>query len=337
MKRWIALLLAALMVFALCACGNTQKEDPKNTQTEAPKTDNPTDAPKTDDQTETKDKYLIGISCRTFASPYFVTITEQMKDYAKEGTEFIINAADDDPSKQITQVEDLIQSGCDAILICPANSSAIKPALAACKEAGIPVVVFDSKADDMDLVDCTVVSDNYVCGWQCGETLAKALNYKGDVAEYVDVSQQLGIERASGWRDAIAQYPDIHIVNTQEGAGDPPSALPKMEAILQANPEIVGLFAFNDPSANGCISAIAAAGRTGDILVVSIDGLDMALESITKGEQLATSKQRTDIIAEKSMEAAYMLIAGETPEHEIILDPTLVDASNVSDFYTPAA
>lgn len=320
MKRLVTFLLAAAMLLALGGCGNSSQ--PSGQSSGSP-------------QGSEEDKVLIGISVRTFTSPYFVKISEQMQALGDENTEFIVTSGDDDVSKQLKDIEDMIQSGCDVILMCPANSSSIKPALVACQEAGIPVVVFDSRVDDDELVACSVVSDNYVCGFQCGEALAEAIGYKGKVAEYVDTSQQLGIERATGWRDAIAQYPDIEIVNTQEGAGDAASAVPKMEAILQANPDIVGMYAFNDPSANGCISAIAAAGLTDQINVVSIDGLDMALESIKKGEQLGSSMQRTDLIAENAMDAAYKLINGETPEHEIVLDPTYIDASNVDEFYNP--
>lgn len=335
MKKWIALFLTLVMLMALAACGSDTADDSGTSDSGNMQV---SDTGSGEEETSGEEEsYLFGVSARTFSSPYFVTICDQIQALGTENTEFMVSAADDDVTKQLTAVEDMIQSGCDVILICPVNSSAIKPALKSCQDADIPVVVFDSRVDDEDMVACTVVSDNYVCGFQCGEALAEAIGYKGDVAEYVDVSQQIGIERATGWRDAIAQYPDIHIVNTQEGAGDSPSAVPKMEAILEANPDIVGMFAFNDPSGNGCISAIAAAGKTGQIKVVSIDGLDMALESITKGEQYGTSMQRTDLIAESAMNAAYQLVAGETPEHEIVLDPTWVDSTNVEEFYTPAS
>lgn len=329
MKRCpiILVLVLAVLLTLFSACSSNSEKPVDNSSNDA------SNAPSGNITTENK-KVLFGVSVRSFASPYFVTITDHMQAYANENTEFVVTSGDDDVTKQLSDVEDMIQQGCDVIMIACCDSAAIKPALKACQDAGVPVVIYDSPANDVDMVACTVASDNYTAGFEAGEALAKSLDYKGDIAEYIDLTSEVTANRVQGFRDAIAQYPDIKIVNTQEGAGNSESAVPVMENILQSTPDIVGLFAFNDPSANGCISVIAAAGKTGQIQVVSIDGLDMAMDAILDGKQLGTGFQRADLVAQYAIDAAYEILEGKTPEKEIKVPVTFVDINNIDEYYT---
>ena len=80
-----------------------------------------------------------------------------------------------DSQKQIEQVEDLLLQDIDALLLCPFDSTAIKPALVAADEAGVPVIVFDTKVVDDEYAATTVASDNINAGRVVGEDLAGKL------------------------------------------------------------------------------------------------------------------------------------------------------------------
>lgn len=156
---------------------------------------------------------------------------------------------------------------------------------------------------------------------------------KGSV---VELAGSLGasptIDRAKGFRDALAATPGIEIIGSQTANYDRATGLKVMEDFLQrfGPGEISAVYAHNDQMAFGAIQAIQEAGRSEEIKVFGIDGEKGALESIAKGEYEATVGYPA--VVQESVMAAAKLCAGETLDERILLDSTLIDKSNVETY-----
>ena len=216
------------------------------------------------------------------------------------------------------------------MLIDPVDSNAIKAAVAACDEAGIPVIAYNSPLNFE--IASTVASDNYMAGELVGNALGEALGGKGQVAMLTYNVAEVCLDRANGFKDALAEnYPDIEIVEEQEIQPGTDTALPVAENILQSYPDLAGFFALNDPSALGCAAAVESAGLLDQVKIVGVDGSDEGKAAIVYGKMLASAAQHPVEIGSIAVETAYAVIAGEEVEEDIKVPGELVDATNAAE------
>ncbi len=215
------------------------------------------------------------------------------------------------------------------MLVDPVDSNGITAALQACQRAGIPAIAFNSPVEETDLVMSTVASDNYMAGQICADALAAAIGNKGKVAMYNYSIVKVARDRSDGFIATMEEkYPDIEIVNQQEGLPSVDGAMPAMESILQSNSDITGMFALNDPAAIGCIAAIESAGKLDQISVVGVDGSDDGISMIKEGKMLASAAQDPITIGKTAVETAYKVLDGEEVEKDIVIPVYIIDKSN---------
>jgi len=233
--------------------------------------------------------FKIGVAFQEMENPYFVTMKQAMDDMAPTiGAEVYYTDAHHDVTRQINDIEDLIQKKIDILLINPTDSVGVGGVVGEAKKAGIVVVELDAQASGP--IDSFVGSKNYDAGRLAGEFLAKHLNGKGKVAILDGIPVVPILERVKGFSEAIAKYPDMSIVATQNGKQERSVALSVTENMIQANPDLAGMFSVNDGGAMGALSAIEASKK--DIALVSVDGLPEAVKAIEAGGPFkATSAQ----------------------------------------------
>ncbi|QNK87364.1 ribose ABC transporter substrate-binding protein RbsB [Sporosarcina sp. resist] len=301
-KMKMALIMAIMLVLAACS-------------TEAP-------GAKKDEETKGGEgSYKIGFSISTLNNPFFVTLSEGAKEQAKEmdATLTVIDAQDD-AAKQASDVEDLIQQGVDLILINPTDSSAVVAAVESANNAGIPVITVDRSSEGGDVVS-HIASDNKAGGELAGQFLAELV---GDGAKVVELE---GIAGSSAARDRGMGFNEIvkgklDIVAKQTANFNRAEGLTVMENIMQANPDIKGVFAHNDEMALGALEAIEAAGK--EVKVVGFDATDDAVKSVEAGKLAGTVAQKPDLIGKKAVEAAVLSLKGETVEASIPVELELI-------------
>lgn len=222
----------------------------------------------------------IGISFQELDNPYFVAMQEAFEEAGRSlGAELFVTDARHNVTKQIADVEDLVQKGIDILLLNPTDSAGIESAVRTAKQAGVIVVAVDAQAQGP--LDSFVGSRNYDAGLLAGEELARVLGGKGDVAILDGIAVVPILERVRGFKDAIAKHPEMHIVATQNGRQERTTAIAATENMLQAHPGLRGLFSVNDGGAVGALTAIEASKR--DIALVSVDGLAEVVSAILKG------------------------------------------------------
>ncbi|MEH7333564.1 ABC transporter substrate-binding protein [Neobacillus drentensis] len=225
-------------------------------------------------------KIKIGMSFQEMNNPYFISMKEALDDAAKEiGAEVVIADAQHDVSKQINDIDDMIQKKIDILLINPTDSKGVESAVVAAKKAGVIVVAVDAQASGP--IDSFVGSKNYDAGYLAGKKMAEDLGGKGKVAILDGIPVVPILERVKGFKAAMAENPGIQIVNTQNGKQDRAEAMKVTENMLQANPDLNALFSVNDEGALGSLGAIEASGK--NVGIYSVDGHPEAIKAILKG------------------------------------------------------
>jgi len=344
--------LALLLVLVLCVSamvGCSKSEGGETTTTKAPETTTAKPAEDTTKEAETESKdeglteekisaeYKFALMLQNTWNPFFTEIRVGIEDALKSkgvdtDKQFQTLDGNSDIAKQINDLDDLISAGVNVAFLNTCDSTGIDATAQKAKDAGMVMVAIDTPQDNGDaFLLTTVASDNYQAGVLCAEKLAEALENKGDCGAYLRSTSKVAALRGNGFCETIEsdKYPDMKVVNKQEGtAGSADAALPCMENILQANPDITGMFALNDPSAQGCISAIKAANKIDQIKVVGVDGSKEAKQLVLAGEQLGSSAQFPGEMGRLSVESVYTFLLGGTVEKEQLIPTQWMDKSN---------
>jgi ribose transport system substrate-binding protein len=235
---------------------------------------------------ETRDaEKTIGVSLLTRAHVFYRDLEEGLRAGAAEhGYELFITAAEWDAGRQISQLEDFITRDVDAIILSPVDSSGVGAGIRAANEAGIPVFTADIASFGGEVVS-HIASDNLAGGRLAGEYLVELLGGTGKVAIINQPIVTSTLDRVQGFREVVEAYPEIEIVADVDGHGLRDRALLAASDVLQANPELDGIFAINDDSALGTLDAVEDFGRDG-IVIIGYDATPPARDAIVKDRAL---------------------------------------------------
>ncbi|MER2106047.1 MAG: ribose ABC transporter substrate-binding protein RbsB [Solibacillus sp.] len=274
------------------------------------------------DSTASKSETLtIGLSISTLNNPFFVTLSEHAEAKAKElGAKTTTVDAQDNASKQASDIEDLIQQNVDLIIVNPVDSVAVASAVESANAANIPVITVDRSSEGGDVLS-HIASDNVAGGALAGAYIAELVGDGAKVAELEGVAgSSAARDRGQGFNEAIAG--NLDVVAKQTANFNRAEGLTVMENILQSNPDVTAVFAHNDEMALGALEAIAASGK--DIKVVGFDATDDAVAAVEAGKLAATVAQKPDEIGNIAMETAFAYLNGEAVEAVIPVNLELI-------------
>ncbi len=273
-------------------------------------------------------------------NPFFTVMLDGAQKKADEmGIELLTGAASEQTKteEQIAIVQDMVTKGVKAICIAPMDSEALLPCLDEAQKAGVVVVNLDNRLNaetakelGMDAIPFVGVSDE-ASAYLAAKSICDAMGGEGEVAiiegiQSADNAQQ----RKAGAERAFGEYAGIKIVASQTANWNAEEGLSVFTNILQANPNIKGVFCANDAMSFGVIQAIEAAGKTGQIFVASIDAEDAAIENVKNGIELATVYNNQDAQAAKAIEVAVDMVNGKEPSSmDIVVDTILYTKDNL--------
>lgn len=265
----------------------------------------------------------IGLVVSTLKNPFFVTLKEGAEAKAKElGYELIVLDSQDDPAKEVSNMEDLTTKGVAVILLNPVDSDSAAATVKIANDASIPLVTLDRSASGGE-VKAHIASDNVAGGKMAGEYIVEQLGKKGNVVQLEGIAgSSAARDRGKGFEEGI-KGSDIKVVATQTADFDRTKGLSVMENILQGNKDIQAVFAQNDEMALGAQKALADAGMK-DVLVVGFDATDDAVKAVEDGTMAATVAQQPTLIGSLGVETAEKIIKGETVEASIPVELKLV-------------
>lgn len=286
----------------------------------------------------------IGYSVSTLQNQFFVGLTQGVEREAKAlGVHLIFDSANGDPGTQLNQVEQLVTSHVNAIILNPIDANGIIPAVEKANSAGIPVLTLDRTAFGGQIAsfvrDSSIQMSEEAAHWLAGMLKARYGSYRGNVVDLEGLmSTSPGQARQRGFTNVMAQYPNIKIVSTLPGNFDPSVSYSAMTDAIRANSgkQIDGVFNGNDDNAVGAERAIAAAGLFSPIgspkhiLIASIDGTAQAFAAIRNGRQDMTVAQNPLKEAEAAVQMAVERIEGKSIPANVRWPHLLIDSMNIN-------
>lgn len=299
---------------------------------------------------EKKDTYTVGFAQVGSNNPWRLAETKSMQDEAKKrGYQLIETNANEDTAKQIADVASIIAQRPDIIIFPPRESTPLAQSVIQAKEAGIPVILIDrdvdhSIANPQDDYVTFIGSDFVEQGRRAAEWLIGAT---GGTATIIQLEGTTGsdpaIDRQRGFEDLIISgsfqgtpvstpVAGMQIVASQSGDFNRDEGRKVMETLLQANPEVNAVYAHNDEMALGAIAAIEAAGRVPgeDIILVSIDGSNDALQAIADGK-LGASVESSPFFGPIAFDTMEKYANGESLPDWVVVEDRFFDSSNAEE------
>jgi ribose transport system substrate-binding protein len=318
-KRWIWIVVAVVVIAAIVAVVLLTRPEDEPAPGETP-------AAQATNTVVAEEEFTLGLSLSTLNNPFFVTLKEGAEAAAKAaGIELVVVDAQDDSAKEATNIEDLIQKEVDLLLINPTDADAIVPSIEKANEAGIPVFTIDRGAAGGDIVS-HIASDNVAGGSMAAKFLCEAIGGKGKVVELEGIAgTSAARDRGKGFNDYMSSdCSGVEIVARQTANFNRAEGLSVFENILQAQPEIDGVFAHNDEMILGAIEAAEAAGRAEEIVFVGFDAVDDAVAAVNAGKLAATVAQQPSEMGRLGVEFGVKYLAGESVEEYVPVDLALV-------------
>ncbi|OLF11651.1 LacI family transcriptional regulator [Actinophytocola xinjiangensis] len=341
-----AAVLCAALVLSACTKAEDSGADPAADSTGGAQVAEPETA---DGPTCTLDQYggepldltdaIVGFSqSEKEANPFRIAETQSIKDEAQAAgvRQLLTTNANSQLGKQISDIQDMINKGAQALIVAPLNSDGLEPALDAARAKNIPVLTIDRKVNSTPCEDYVAFlgSDFVEQGKRAAQEMAAALGEKGKVAILLGASgNNVTTDRTNGFVDELAKIaPDVEIVAQQTGEFARDKGQQVMEQIIQAQPDITGVYAENDEMALGALVALKSAGKKpgGDIHVVSIDGTRNAVQKIVDGEMYSVveSNPRFGPLA---FETLRTFLSGEPVAQDIVISDKLYGRDNAAD------
>ena len=274
----------------------------------------------------------VALVLKTLNSPFFIDMEKGAQEAARRlGVDLTVQAAERevDVDKQMQIIENLVQSGVKVLCVTPSGSREIVPAIAKANQAGVHVVVIDTRVDPQAAreagihVDTYIGSDNYEGGKMAGRYLLDATGGRARVAVLEGIpGHETCDQRLRGFRDAVKDARGIKVVASQTANWERDQGFTVFQHMLEAHPDIDAVFACNDMMALGAVEAIAAARKTGRIKVVGYDAVEDARKAIAEGAILASVAQFPSEMGRVAVESAQKILRGQTlpPEQPVRID-----------------
>jgi ABC-type sugar transport system substrate-binding protein len=270
----------------------------------------------------------VGVTLLTQTHAFFKDLEAGLREEAaRRNLELIVVACEMDPARQAAQIEDFVAQRVAAILAAPCDSSAIGPNLAGPERAGIPVFTVDIAARSGTVVS-HIASDNVQGGRLAAGALARFIGGSGTVIVIDHPTVASVQDRVRGFEEGLTNHPGVRIAGRPSSDGQRARAMAVMEDMLQAHPDLEGVFAINDDSALGAAAVLDAARRT-DIAIVGYDATDEAQAAIRAGGPLkADVIQYPKKMGRTAIDVIARHLAGEAVPALVSIDVGLITAGS---------
>jgi ribose transport system substrate-binding protein len=272
----------------------------------------------------------LGVSLASDTNPFYIAFRKGIDERAKElGWKVRYVTANEQVTEQINGVMDLVSQKVDGILISAIDSVASGPAYEAAAKANIPIISV-ARHSSSPYQTAYVPVDEPRIGRDLGEWIVKQLNGKGKVAILA------GPPGAASFRiiaDAVTEVlkknPGIEIIFRKEVALNREEGLRVTQDLLVAHPDVNAIYGANDEVALGAAQAIAAAGKTGQIIVTGMNGVPPAMAAVKSGELGLTVEVSPVKWGHLGVDTMKAYLDGNPPKNIIAIEHVLVDKTNV--------
>lgn len=287
------------------------------------------------DKSAESGKKKMAVIISTLNNPWFVFLGERAAAKAEElGYEAKIFDSQNNTALEADHFDNVIVSGFDAILFNPTDADGSVVNVKKAKEAGIPVFCMDREINSLDAATSQILSDSFSGSVAVGAYFAQQLNKEGNYVELLGlVGDNNTWARSNGFHSVVDNYSGLKMVAQQNADFDRNKALEVMESIIQAHPNIQGVFCGNDAMAMGAYQALVGAGMADSVKVFGFDGADDVVSAIQEGKISATGMQFPNVMAERAAIYADEYIKGKRDfAQKIPVAVELVTIKNVTNY-----
>jgi len=276
---------------------------------------------------------------KTLDNPFFDSLRQGAEKAATEaGLDLIVQAPERevDVQSQMQVIGNLIEAKVDVLLIDPIGTGEVLPSILKANEAGIPVLILDTRIDLTTAsergveIETFVGSDNFQGGLVAGEFILEQTGGKARVAILEGIpGHETADSRLRGFLGALRGHDGVQIVASQAANWERARGFTVTQELLQAHPELNVVFACNDLMALGAVEAIKAADKSDQIMVVGFDAVEEARLAISEGSMLASVAQLPSEIGRIGVETAVLILEGKDVPAEIPVQIELITRENL--------
>jgi erythritol transport system substrate-binding protein len=283
---------------------------------------------------------LITVIVNDPSNPYWFTEGEVAKKTA-EGLGYTANvgAHKGDTNTESNLIDTAITNKSVAIILDPANADGSVGAVKKAVAAGIPVILVNAEINQEGLAKAQLVSNNAQGAALGAQQWVESV---GETGKYVELfgapSDNNAATRSNGYETVLTQYPDLEKVGREVADWDRTKGHAKMQSLLQANPDIIGVISGNDEMALGAIAALKEAGKLDQVKVGGFDGSPDAVAAIKAGElQYTVLQPVATFSAEAVKQADNVIKTGSTgaKSEKQLFDCILITKDNVDKYTAP--
>ncbi len=310
MKKIVSsLILISILMLALAGCGLDSSKDEKH------------------------EPILFGATYMTRNNVYFDVLHAAIEEVVESNGDILISR---DPNqqqdKQNDQIKEMIEEGIKVLFLNPVDWEEVKPALEACKEAGVVVINVDTIVKDTEYIVTCVETDNYMAGRLCAEDMMARM----DSADIVIIDNQIQksiANRVQGFLDTIEGNDNYRVVYTAVGKGEFEVSAEALTEFLKSQIHFDVFFGGNDPSALGALAALQQNRmENAGIEIYGVDGSPDFKSMLALGHTTATSAQSPKTLGTVAAKAAYRYLNGEEIEPYISIKPYIINKENIGNF-----
>jgi ABC-type sugar transport system substrate-binding protein len=280
-------------------------------------------------------KPKVAILWCTMQAPAVQAAAKAADAKAKElGVDLIVMDGQLNAQLQSDQISNAITQGCQTIILNPVDATSVIPACQIAKNAGKTLIVvgmaLDVSADP--LVDSFVGGDDYEVGKSCGRMLMEAMPSGGQVAIVEGAAgSDPQIKRTAGFEEITAGS-NLNIVGKQNSAWSTEEAMSITEDFLVSYPNLKGIFVHDDSMAAGVVEAVKAAGKIGQIQIVSYNGNKIGVAAVKAGEIYGTAQQDVDYLGTQAIQASFDVSQGKSIQKAYYDTIVPITKDNVAQF-----
>ena len=290
-----------------------------------------------------KSPIKIGYSVYDMQQPYWQAYAKGIQDACTAGGYgFVLSDQKSSQQAEVSGSMDLINQGISALIVSPVQPPALPAVIDAAHKAKIPVIIGDVGVAGS--YDAFVLSDNLGGGQLAAQYMIDHFKGTPGTKEVLVIAlhpgSAVGDVRVKGFVDTIQKDPSFKVVATLNGNDTVQGGYQVTQNTLSANPNLVGIYAANDPEAEGAVQALKAASKNGvkDVFVVGFNGDPPALQLIKSGDMAATIRQDPYGQGQKCVEVATQLMNNKPVQYSdpatksIFFPVKVVDSTNVDQF-----
>ena len=326
--KFVSVLLAMLMLLAVSGCGQKGGSSTAPTSAGSGGNSGKQDAASAEPAGSDAKSYKFAFAVKNETNPVFINIADGIRDkVAEAGGTVNIQAteSESDIDAQLQMLQTFLTQNYDAIFVTPLSSVAIVPFIKECNDAGVPIILIDTGADEDEMTkigarpNYFVACDNKDAGVCCAKAAVEELGGKGNIAILEGTPGALsGTQILEGFHEVL-DGTEINIAASQSAEWNRNKGYDVTQSIITANPDLDAILASNDEMGLGAVRALKDAGL--DMKVFSINNTPDGQAAVLSGDMYCTVDKATYEQGVRAVEVAMELLGGATLESDTELLP----------------